>query len=314
MKQDKKTKEKADNPEADSTKADNIEVDNAKADDPKAGRQSRLSLLIPILVFIVGLSLLLYPSVSNYWNSLHQSRTIASYVSAVEDLSDDMYDQILASAYEYNSRLYAGRIGLNLPESWQEDYQSQLNVAGDGVMGYIIIDKINCRLPIYHGTDDSVLNVAIGHIDGSSLPVGGESTHCVLSGHRGLPSAELFSRLDKLVEGDTFVIQTLDEILTYEVDKISIVLPNEMDELQTVEGEDLCTLVTCTPYGVNTHRLLVRGHRVANENKTTLRVTSEANQIEAIRIAPAFAAPLLLLLLLRLMFHNNRKKKRGKDL
>lgn len=271
--------------------------------------KKHLSNIILVLIFITGLSLLLYPTVSNYWNSIHQSRTISSYSNAVRDLDDKKYQEILESARAYNAKLFSENGGLALSEDKIEEYNSELKVEGTDVMSYITIDKIDVSLPIYHGTDEETLQVAVGHINGSSLPVGGESTHCVLSGHRGLPSAVLFSDLDRLEVGDTFVLHTLDETLTYEVDKISIVEPTDVDNLQIVEGEDLCTLVTCTPYGVNSHRLLVRGHRVPNE-QTSVRVTSEAVQIEPIQIAPFFAALLIILIMIPALIRS-RKNRRG---
>lgn len=272
--------------------------------------KKHLSTIILILIFVTGLSLLLYPTVSNYWNSIHQSKAIENYSEAVENMDEKTYDELLSKAHAYNRKLFESEHDLSLSDDELEEYNSQLKVEGTNVMSYITIDKIDVSLPIYHGTDDEVLQNAVGHINGSSLPVGGENTHCVLSGHRGLPSAVLFSDLDRLEVGDTFVLQTLDETLTYEVDKISIVLPSELDELKIVEGEDLCTLVTCTPYGVNSHRLLVRGHRVENEEDTHIRVSSDASQIEPMLMAPIFAAPLLVLLLVALVVRS-RKKKRG---
>lgn len=272
-----------------------------------------LSNILLVLIFIAGLSLLLYPPVSEYWNSLHQSRTINSYVNAVEEMDEDLYEELLESAREYNTWLFEEHVGFTLTNEEQEEYRRQLDVDGTGVLSFITIDKIGLSLPIYHGTEDSILQVAIGHLEGTSLPVGGESTHCVLSGHRGLPSATLFSNLDELEVGDTWVIQTLDETLTYEVDLISIVEPYETEGLKIVEGEDLCTLVTCTPYGVNSHRLLVRGHRVENSLATELHVSTEAVRVETILIAPVFAAPLLILLLLWLLFHTGRSKKGEKQ-
>lgn len=267
-------------------------------------------MLILILIFVVGLSLLLYPSVSNYWNSFHQSRAIKSYTEAVDNIDEETYERLLEEAHTYNQELFEANHGLSLAEDEIAEYESQLKIEGSDIMSYISIEKIDCYLPIYHGTEDSILQVAVGHIEGSSLPVGGESTHCVLSGHRGLPSAQLFTKLDELEVGDKFVIQTLNETLTYEVDKISIVLPDETDELRIVEGEDLCTLVTCTPYGINTHRLLVRGHRVENEDDANIRITSEANQFQPILIAPLFAAPILILLLIWLLVHSRKNKQR----
>lgn len=274
-------------------------------------KKEKLSNIILIVVFLVGLSLLLYPTVSDYWNSMHQSKAIAGYAEAVADLDDDIYEQLWADAQSYNETLIESGGPRELTDEEREEYEAQLNVSGNGIIGYIEIPKISCSLPIYHGTDEGVLQIAIGHIEGSSLPVGGESTHCVLSGHRGLPSAKLFTDLDQLVEGDTFVLRVLDETLTYEVDQILIVLPNELEALQIEEGKDYCTLVTCTPYGVNSHRLLVRGHRVASAvDANAARVTADAMQIEPVLIAPLVAVPMLLLLLIYLLVSTHKRKPR----
>ena len=274
-------------------------------------KKEKLSNIILIVVFLVGLSLLLYPTVSDYWNSMHQSKAIAGYAEAVANLDDDRYEQLWADAQRYNETLIESGGPRELTDEEREEYEAQLNVSGNGIIGYIEIAKINCSLPIYHGTDEGVLQIAIGHIEGSSLPVGGESTHCVLSGHRGLPSAKLFTDLDQLVEGDTFVLRVLDETLTYEVDQILIVLPNELEALQIEEGKDYCTLVTCTPYGVNSHRLLVRGHRVENAvDANAARVTADAMQIEPLLIAPLVAVPMLLLLLIYLLVSTHKIKLR----
>ena len=193
-------------------------------------------------------------------------------------------------------------------------YESLLNVSGNGIIGYIEIPSINCSLPIYHGTDEAILQIAVGHIEGTSLPVGGSGTHCVLSGHRGLPSARLFTDLDKMVIGDTFLMRVLDETLTYEVDQIRIVLPYEMDDLEIEEGKDYCTLVTCTPYGINSHRLLVRGHRIENQEEAqAIRITADAMQIEPLLVAPIVAIPMLLILLVILLLPKKSKKKTGGD-
>ena len=242
---------------------------------------------------------------------MHQSKAIAGYAEAVADLDDDIYEQLWADAQSYNETLIESGGPRELTDEEREEYEAQLNVSGNGIIGYIEIPKISCSLPIYHGTDEGVLQIAIGHIEGSSLPVGGESTHCVLSGHRGLPSAKLFTDLDQLVEGDTFVLRVLDETLTYEVDQILIVLPNELEALQIEEGKDYCTLVTCTPYGVNSHRLLVRGHRVASAvDANAARVTADAMQIEPVLIAPLVAVPMLLLLLIYLLVSTHKRKPR----
>lgn len=262
-----------------------------------------------ILVFLIGLSLLLYPSVSDYWNSLHQTRAIATYAEEVANLNQDQYDEIWAAAESYNASLTDRVNAYQLSDAQKEEYQQLLNVSGLGVMGYIEIPEIDVSLPICHGTEDSVLQVAVGHLEWTSLPVGGESTHCVLSGHRGLPSAKLFTDLDKLREGDIFLLRVLDEILTYEVDQILIVEPQDTAALEIAEGEDYCTLVTCTPYGINTHRLLVRGHRIDNiEEVKTVRVTADAVQIEPMLVAPVVAIPMLLILLILLLLPRRRKK------
>ena len=272
-------------------------------------KKKNWSNIILIVVFFVGLSVLLYPTVSDYWNSLHQSRAIATYSDAVEEMDTSDYERMWAEADAYNEKLYESGHGLGLAEDEKEEYESILDVSGTGIMSYIEIPSIKCSLPIYHGTDEAVLQIAVGHIEGSSLPVGGVNTHCVLSGHRGLPSAKLFSDLDKLEEGDLFMIRTLDQTLTYEVDQIRIVLPEEIDDLKIVEGEDLCTLVTCTPYGINTHRLLVRGHRVANqEDAENIRVTAEAMQVDTRIVAAFVAVPILLVLLIWLLVSTRKKR------
>ena len=269
-----------------------------------------LNILL-VLVFLVGLSLLLYPSVSDYWNSFHQTRAIATYAEEVATLDNEQYDELWAAAQQYNRSLTERGNAYVLSEEQKEAYEELLDVSGLGVMGYIEIPEIDVSLPVYHGTEESVLQIAVGHLDWSSLPVGGESTHCVLSGHRGLPSAKLFTNLDKLTEGDIFLLRVLDEVLTYEVDQILIVEPQETGALRIEEGKDYCTLVTCTPYGINTHRLLVRGHRIENQaNAASIRVTADAMQIEPVIVAPIVAAPLLLCLMLWVLLRDPKKKKR----
>lgn len=270
--------------------------------------KKNLSTIIIVIILLAGLSLLLYPTVSDYWNSLHQSRAIASYAEAVTNIDNDTYEKMWEEAVRYNREM--GKTGTRwfLTDEETEEYESVLNISGTGIMGYIEIPSIGVSLPIYHGTDEGVLQIAVGHLEGTSLPVGGESSHCVLSGHRGLPSAKLFTNLDEMTEGDLFMIRVLDETLTYEVDQIRTVLPQEVSELEIIEGEDLCTLVTCTPYGINSHRLLVRGHRVENlEEAKTVRVTADAIQIDSKLVAPVVAAPILLLLLLWLLVHYRRR-------
>ena len=271
--------------------------------------RKHLSTIVLVILLLIGLSLLLYPTVSDYWNSFHQTRAITTYAENVAALDNTSYEALWEAARAYNQELLGRNNGYILSEEQQAEYKSLLDISGQGVMGYIEIPKIDVSLPIYHGTEDPVLQVAIGHLEWSSLPVGGESTHCVLSGHRGLPSAKLFTNLDKLREGDTFLLRVLDEILTYEVDQILIVEPQDTAALEIVEGQDYCTLVTCTPYGINTHRLLVRGHRIDNiEEVKTVRVTADAVQLEPMLVAPVVAIPMLLILLILLLLPRRRKK------
>lgn len=271
--------------------------------------KKKSSNFILILVFAIGVSLLLYPTVSDYWNSFHQTAAIATYTDAVADIDDTQYEKMWKEARDYNERLKKKQNRWTLTEEEIEEYSNILDVSGTGIMGYVEVPTIDCKLPIYHGVDESVLQIAIGHIEGSSFPTGGPENHAVLSGHRGLPSAKLFSDLDQLVEGDIFVLQMLDQTLTYEVDKISIVLPNDLEELELEEGKDYCTLVTCTPYGVNSHRLLVRGHRIENmQGGAETRVTADAMQIDPMIIAPIVAIPILLLLLVILLTSTSKRR------
>ena len=273
-------------------------------------KKSSFVTAILIAALLAGALLLLYPTISDYWNSLHQSRAIASYAEQVADLDDNMYEQLWADARAYNETLGSSTSRFVMTDEQKKVYDALLNIAGNGVMGYIEIPKIKCNLPIYHGTDESVLQIAIGHVQGSSLPVGGAGTHCVLSGHRGLPRAKLFTDIDQLTEGDVFLLRVLDETLTYEVDQIRTVLPDELDDLAIEEGKDYCTLVTCTPYGINSHRLLVRGHRIENQaSASTIRVTADAMQIEPLLIAPLVAVPMLLVLLVMVLIPHRTKKK-----
>ncbi len=264
-----------------------------------------------VLLLLAGVSLLLYPSLSDYWNSMHQTRAIASYAETVSQLDTAQYDEMWKAAQDYNRSLAQRETAFALTDEQKAAYESLLDVSGLGVMGYIEIPEIDCSLPIYHGTEESVLQVAVGHLEWSNLPVGGEGTHCVLSGHRGLPSAKLFTNLDKLAVGDTFLLRVLDEVLTYEVDQILIVEPEQVDALGIGPGEDYCTLVTCTPYGINTHRLLVRGHRVENTPEAArMHVTADATQFDPLLVAPVLAIPVLLLLLMILLVPKRRRKSR----
>ena len=269
------------------------------------------SNIILILIFLVGLSVMLYPTVSDYVNQKNQSRTVASYSEEVENLSDVDYQAYFDAANDYNRRLAETPDAFYRPEE-VSGYTDTLDVSGTGIMGYITISKIGVELPVYHGTSDGVLQVAAGHLEGSSLPVGGAGTHAVISAHRGLPSAKLFTNLDELEVGDTFTITVLDRVLTYEVDQISIVLPTETDLLQPVEGKDYVTLMTCTPYGINTHRLLVRGKRIENaENQKHIRVTADALRIEPIIVAPALAVPMLLVMLVVMLAVPHLRKRKN---
>lgn len=276
----------------------------------RKGRKNGLFSLILILTLLTGLSLLLYPTISDWWNSFHQSRAIASYVETVEELDDDAYAQLWEDAQAYNEALSQDNSRFQTSEEESVRYNELLNLSGTGIMGYVEIPSIDVALPIYHGTDEAVLQVAVGHIEGSSLPVGGPGTHTVLSGHRGLPSATLFTDLDQLDMGDVFLLHVLGETLTYQVDQIRIVEPDDVSLLALEEGEDLCTLVTCTPYGVNSHRLLVRGYRVENlEEEQVWQISGEAGRVDFRLVALALALPMLLLLLLWTWLRTGRGRK-----
>ena len=263
-----------------------------------------------VLVLPAGVALLVYPTFADYWNSFHQSRAIASYTQVVSTIDNNRYDEIWAAAHEYNQSVPLRENRFFLTEEDIAHYEAQLDASGLGIMGYIEIPEIDVSLPVYHGTSEAVLQIAIGHIEGSSLPVGGPGTHCAVSGHRGLPSAKLFTNLDRMQNGDLFFLHILDEILTYEVDQILIVEPYDLSPLEIIEGQDLCTLVTCTPYGINSHRLLVRGHRVETpEAEKAIRVVADAVQVEPLLVAPVLAAPMLLLLLIILIATTSGSKK-----
>lgn len=275
---------------------------------------SKHTTWILILLFLAGVSLLLYPTVSDYWNSLHASQAVAAYAENVKSMEQQQYDDLLEQASEYNQKRSSQTIDFYLTEEEQLDYENQLNVGGTGIIGYIEIPVISISLPIYHGTSESVLQIAVGHLDWSSLPVGGDSTHCILSGHRGLPSAKLFTNLDEMKLGDTFVIRVLDEVLTYEVDQILIVEPTDTSALMIEQGKDLCTLMTCTPYGINSHRLLVRGYRIENpEEAKTIRLVADAVQVDTLVVAPIIAAPVLLILFVILLLPSQKQRNHRKD-
>ena len=268
------------------------------------------STILLILILLIGLSLMLYPSFADWWNSFHSSRAIASYEEQVANIDDAQYEELWDAARDYNQSLLHRPNDFLLSDEQQEIYKSLLNIGGNGIMGYIEIPMIDVMLPIYHGTKESVLQIAVGHLDWTSLPVGGAGSHCVLSGHRGLPSARLFTDLDKLKVGDVFMLHVLNEILTYEIDQILIVEPQDTDPLLIEPGKDLCTLITCTPYGINSHRMLVRGHRIeSQEEPKDIRITADAVRIEPLMVAPIVAVPILLVLLIILLLPKQKKGK-----
>ena len=261
-------------------------------------KNNKIGILLVLMLF-VGVCGLLYPSVSQYWNTKTQSRAVTNYQEILASIKTEDYTAYFDAANKYNQDLSELSFPL-LDYGALQNYEQTLNIAGNGVMGFITINKIGVELPVYHGTAAEILNIACGHLEGTSLPVGGESTHCVLSAHRGLPHAKLFTELDKMELGDTFTITVLDRTATYQVDQIKVVRPDEINDIQIVPGEDLCTLLTCTPYGINSHRLLVRGTRIENA-APVLHVTSNAYRIDSLVATPIVAAPILLILLIVLM-------------
>lgn len=273
--------------------------------------RSRKIWIILTLGFLVGVSVLLYPAFSDYWNSKTQTRAIVNYESVLEYMEPEDYTAIFQEAYDYNQQLYESKVNPLLYPELFPGYSEKLKVTDYGMIGYLKIDRIGVELPVYHGTSSEVLSYGVGHLEGSSLPVGGENTHSVMSAHRGLPSAKLFTDLDRVELGDTFQIIVLDQILTYQVDQIKIVLPNEIEDLQIVEGKDYCTLFTCTPYGINTHRLLVRGIRIETiVEKPVIYVSNDAFRIEPLLVMPAVAAPMLLAFLIHLMLKYREPPKK----
>lgn len=261
-------------------------------------KNNKIGILLVLMLFI-GICGLLYSSVSQYWNSKTQTRAVDNYREVLDSLQKEDYESFFIEADQYNTALRELKSPL-VSYGQLQGYNGLLNVSGNGIMGYVSIPKLGVELPVYHGISAEVLNIACGHLEGTSLPVGGESTHCVLSAHRGLPHAKLFTDLDKMEIGDTFTITVLDRTVTYQVDQIKVVRPNEVDDVQIVPGEDLCTLLTCTPYGINSHRLLVRGTRIENA-APVLHVTSNAYRIDSLVATPIVAAPILLILLIVLM-------------
>lgn len=275
-------------------------------------KKDRLTTIALVFVLITGLSLMLYPSVSNWWNSRVSSRAVSNYMNHVGVIDNEEYNRMMEEARAYNKDLLNRHNSFALDSAQSARYNQVLNIS-DGIMAYIEIPAIQVELPIYHGTEEPVLQIAVGHLEWTSLPVGGESTHCALSGHRGLPSARLFTDLDKLVVGDIFIIHVLDEMITYEVDQINIVEPHQSDDLLIEEGKDLMTLVTCTPYGVNTHRLLVRGHRVENiAEAQVVRITADAVIVEKLIVAPFLLVPVMLVFLLIIAIPTKKKRRNMK--
>ena len=275
--------------------------------------KNRKSTFILLLFFFLGLSVMLYPTLADYWNSKTQSEAIVDYQTMLDRLPQEDYASAFAQAEAYNRELAALTNPLTQYDR-VEGYRDTLDVNGNGMMGFLSIDKIGQELPIYHGTANSVLSVAVGHVEGTSLPVGGESTHTVVSAHRGLPTAELFTYLDRLEQGDTFRLTVLDRVLTYEVDQIRIVEPDNGEYIGIEKGEDYCTLLTCTPYGINTQRLLVRGRRIETVERTVVRVENQAYRVDALIVMPIVALPMLAVLMLWVVFAPTKKVLPGDDL
>ena len=277
----------------------------AEGKQTKKKKKSALPTVLLVLALFLGIGIMAYPTVSDWWNSLHQSRAIASYVEQVESADDEKTREMLARAAAYNEALAKKENRLLMTEEEKTLYQSLLDVSGTGILGYLQIPVIGVNLPIYHGTEEAALQVAVGHLEWTSLPVGGESTHAVVSGHRGLPSARLFTDLDKMTVGDVFLVTVLNQTLTYQVDQIRIVKPDEIQDLAIVEGQDYMTLLTCTPYGINTHRMLVRGRRIANaEEEKRITVDPGASKIPTYITIPAVGIPLLFVFLTGLLIYD----------
>ena len=268
--------------------------------------------IILCLVILIGIGLISYPSVSDWWNSFHQTRAVASYAAAVSQMKTEDYDRLFAEADDYNRKLAGTGMKWSMTDEEIQEYNNVLDISDNDIMGYIDIPRIRQTLPIYHGTDDAVLQIAIGHLAGTSLPVGGDSTHCVVSGHRGLPSARLFTDLDRLIVGDIWTMTVLNRTVTYEVDQIRIVEPEDLSELQIVQGSDYCTLLTCTPYGINTHRLLVRGHRIPNLDGDA-NVTADAMQVDQTLVAMVVAVIILLILVIILLIVSSKWYRDRRD-
>lgn len=264
---------------------------------------------ILVIILLSGLSLLLYPTLSNIWNSYHQSEAIASYKHHVADMKQSKEEEMLSAAHAYNKTLATGVTPLlNLTKSEIETYNHILDVTGTGIMAYVEIPKLKTTMPIYHGTDEAVLEIAIGHIPGTSFPIGGKGTHAVISGHRGLPSAKLFSNLNQLKNGDTFMIHVLGRTLIYEVDQSLTVKPEDLSALKIDPVQDYCTLVTCTPYGVNTHRLLVRGHRIFKEKENSEAINKSTRQHPVLHLILITGGTILFIIFALVYFRHRRRQ------
>lgn len=292
-------------------KAKAQETSHMEEEMPKKKKKKKrvsFSTILLTLILLAGVAIFLYPTVSDWWNSMHATKAIAGYVSAVEEMSKEEKAEIFKAAKRYNDSRPNG-VNFNLSDEEYAEYEKILDITGTGIMGYIQIPSIAVDLPIYHTVDEGILQIAVGHIPGSSFPIGGKRTHAVLSGHRGLPSAKLFSDLDQLKEGDIFTVTVLDRIVTYQADQIRIVLPEETDELAIEDGKDYCTLSTCTPYGINTHRILLRGHRIKNINGD-IAITAEATRIPNYIVIPAVGIPILFLMLVIMLIYYRRRGPR----
>ena len=271
------------------------------------------AVIFMTLGFLIGVCILLYPAFSDYWNSRVQSRAITDYESVLDNLTAEQYAALMDEAHAYNQALYETDFPL-ADYKKVPGYKDTLTITDNNMIGYLKIDRIGVELPIYHGTSDQVLSMGVGHLEGSSLPVGGENTHAVMSAHRGLPTSKLFTDLDRMELGDTFQIVVLDQVLTYQVDQVKTITPTEIGDLQIVDGMDYCTLFTCTPYGINTHRLLVRGVRIETiKEKPIIYVSNEAFRIEPLLVTPAVAAPMLFVLLIHLLIKYREPPKNAQQ-
>ncbi|MCR5006756.1 MAG: class C sortase [Clostridiales bacterium] len=278
----------------------------------KSKKHSWIGTVLLVLILLAGVGLLVYPTFSDWWNTMHQSRAIAGYVERISNADQEEIERLWEEAHAYNAELAKKGNRFKVSEEELERYKTVLDVTGTGIMGYIDIPKIDVSLPIYHSTSDEVLQIAVGHMEGTSLPVGGKGTHALLSGHTGLPSAKLFTNIDRLEEGDRFMINVLGRMLTYEVDQIQVVLPMEVEDLDIDPEQDYVTLITCTPYGVNTHRLLVRGRRVEEDTEEQMVVPAEAVFLDKIVLGVVVGVPVLLFILIMTLIFTRKKKKHAR--